>query len=56
MRNLHLYVPSKGTYMANQLYYRRTYFSAKEEVVIGGGLNAEAMGFENDDFSDEDKC
>ena len=25
-------------------------------IIGGGGLNTEAMGFENEDFSDEDQC
>ena len=28
----------------------------KEKNIIGGGLNTEAMGLENEDFSDEDHC
>ena len=28
----------------------------QEKIIIGGGLNTEAMGLENGDFSDEDQC
>ena len=55
IRHLHLYVPNKGTYMANQLPIRvRKYFNTIGKTIIGGGINKEAMGLENEDFSDED--
>ena len=41
--------------MANQLPIRvRKYFNTIGKTIIGGGINKEAMGLENEDFSDED--
>ena len=55
MRNLHLYVPNKGTYFTSQLYKRmRKYFNTIGKIIIGAGINTDDMDLENEDFSDED--
>ena len=52
IKNLHLYAPNKGTYMTNQFHISLL----QEKVIIDWGLNTEAIGLENEDFSGEDQC
>ena len=57
LRNLHLSVPTKGTITWPISCTKGGYISVpKEKIIIGGGRNKDAMGLENEDFSDKDQC
>ena len=48
MRNLHLHVPNKGTYIQSVvLKYEEIFQHHRKKIIIGAGIHMEAMGLEN---------